>query len=79
MTSVKKTDRPLLQNVVKSTSTTVASGTKMLVIRKMEAGEKRAVCSFLNLPPATVPTIMANGEKKGTENHKIAGIRCKLQ
>jgi hypothetical protein len=37
----------------------------MLVIRKMEAGEKGAdVCSSLDLPPATVPTIMANAEKK---------------
>jgi hypothetical protein len=36
----------------------------MLVIRKMEAGEKHAnICSSLCLAPATVSTIMANAEK----------------
>ena len=36
----------------------------MLVIRKMEGGEKRAnVCSSLSLAPATVSTIMANAER----------------
>jgi len=36
----------------------------MLVIRKMEAGEKRGnVCSSLGLAAATVSTIMGNAEK----------------
>jgi hypothetical protein len=36
----------------------------MLVIRKMEAGEKCAnVCSSLGLASATVSTIMGNAEK----------------
>jgi len=36
----------------------------MLVIRKMDAGEKHAnICSSLGLVPATVLTIMANAEK----------------
>jgi hypothetical protein len=38
--------------------------TKMLVIRKMEAGEKHAnVCSSLSLAPAKVPTAMGNAEQ----------------
>jgi len=46
MTSIKKTDFPLLQKGVKGTRKTLTSETKMLVIRKIEAGEKRAnVCS----------------------------------
>ena len=51
---------------------TVTLETKMVVIRIMEAGEKRAdVCSSLSLAPATVSTIMVNTEKiktVGTEN-----------
>jgi len=54
----------------------------MLVIRKMEAGNKRAnVCSSLGLALATISTIMGNAEKNktiGTENYKIACIKCKL-
>jgi hypothetical protein len=42
MTSIKKTDCPLLQQEVKRTRNTVTLETKMLVIRKMEAAEKRA-------------------------------------
>jgi hypothetical protein len=39
----------------------------MLVIRKMEAGEKRAnICSSLGLAPATVSAIKANAEKNKT-------------
>ena len=48
----------------------------MLVIRKMEAGEKRAnICSSLGLALATVSTIMVKAEKikqsaqKTTELH----------
>ena len=64
MTSIKKTDCPLLKKRVKRTRKTVTLETKMLVIRKMEAGEKRGnVCSSLGLAPATVSTIMANAEK----------------
>ena len=37
---------------------------KILVIKKMEAGEKRAnVCSSLGLAPATVLRVMANAKK----------------
>jgi len=47
----------------------------MLVIRKMEAGKKRAnACSSLGLELATVSTIMGNAEKNktiGTENYKL--------
>jgi len=42
MTSIKKTDCLLLQKGVKRTRKTVTLETKMLVIRKTEAGEKRA-------------------------------------
>jgi len=53
-----------LQKGVKRTGKTVTLKTKMLVIRKMEAGEKRAnVCSSLGLTPATVSTVMVNAEE----------------
>ena len=46
------------------TRKTVTLETKMLVNRKMEAGEKRSnSCSSLGLAPATVSTIMASAEK----------------
>ena len=49
---------------MKRTRKTVTLETKMLVIRKMEAGKKCAnVCSSLSLAPATVSTITANTEK----------------
>jgi len=80
--SIKKTDYPLLQKGVKRTRTTLILETKMLVIRKMEAGKKRAnICSSLCLAPATVSTVMVNAEKNkavGTEDYKIACIKCKL-
>jgi len=61
MMSIKKTDCPLLQKGVKRTRKAVTLKNKMLVIRKMEAGEKRAnVCSSLGLAPATASTIMTN-------------------
>ena len=64
MTSIKKTDCPLLQKGVKITRKTVTLENKMLVVRKMETGQKRAnVCSSLGLAPATVSTIMAKAEK----------------
>jgi hypothetical protein len=64
MTSIKETDFPLLQKGVKRTSKAVTLGTKMLVIRKIEASEKCVnVCSSLGLTPATVSTIMATDEK----------------
>jgi len=60
---MKKTDFPLLQKGVKRTSKTVTLETKMLVIRKMEAGEKRAnVCSSLGLAPATVTFFLMSSE-----------------
>jgi hypothetical protein len=46
MTSIKKTGLPLLQKGVKRTKKTLTLETKVLVIKKMEAGKKRAnVCS----------------------------------
>ena len=82
MTSLKKTDYPPLQKGVKRTRTTVTLETKILMIRKVEAGEKSAnVCSSLGLAPVTVSTIMANAEKNetvSTENYKIARIKCTL-
>jgi CENP-B N-terminal DNA-binding domain. len=63
-TSIKKTDYPLLQKGMKTTRKTVTLDTKMIVIRKMEAGEKRCkICNSLGLAPATVSIIMAKGEK----------------
>jgi len=54
----------------------------MLVIRKMEAGEKRAnVCSSLDLTPATVSTIMANAEKikkSAQKTTKLCALNVKL-
>jgi len=41
MMSIKKTDCPLLQKGVKRTRKTGPLETKILVIRKMKAGEKR--------------------------------------
>jgi hypothetical protein len=64
MASTKKTDRRLLQKGVRMTRKTVTLETKMLVIRKMEASEKRAnVCSSRSLASATASTITANAEK----------------
>ena len=63
-TSIKKTECPLLQKGVKRSRKTVTLETKMLVIRKMEASEKRAnICSSLGLVPAAVSKSMANAEK----------------
>ena len=80
--SIKKTDCLLLQKGVKRTRKTVTLETKMLVIRKMEAGGKRAnICSSLGFAPATVSTNMVYGEKNktvGTENYKTACIDCKI-
>jgi len=77
MTSIKKTDCPLLQKAVKRTRKTVTLETKMLVIRRMEAGEKRAnVCSSLGLAPATVSTIMANAEKIKQSAQKTTKLRA---
>ena len=70
-----------MQKGVKITRKTVALETKRLVIRKMEADEKRAnFCSSLVVAPATVSTIMVNAKKNpnGTGNYKIACIKCKL-
>ena len=77
MTSIKKTDCPLVQRGVKRTRKTVTLETKMLVIRKMEAGEKRAkVCSSLGLAPTTVSTIMANAEKIKQSAQKTTKLRA---
>jgi hypothetical protein len=46
MTSVKKTDSPVLQKGVKITSNTNLE-TKILVIRKIEFGEKRELILYV--------------------------------
>ena len=64
MMSIKKTDCSLLLKGVTRTRKTVTLETKMSVIRKMEAGKKRAnVCSSHSLALATVSIIMVNSEK----------------
>jgi hypothetical protein len=47
--STKKTDFPLLQKGVKRTRKTVTLETKMLVIRKMGAGEKRKLKLYVTM------------------------------
>ena len=64
MISNKKTDCSLLQKGAKIIRKTVTLHTKISVIRKMEAGDKRKVCSSPGLAPATVSIIMANAKKK---------------
>ena len=65
MPSIKKTDCPLLQKGVKRKSKAVTLETKMLVIRKMGAGEKRAnVCSSLGLAQATVTLFLMSSEPR---------------
>ena len=47
------------------------------MIRKLEAGEKRAnVCSSLGLAPATVSTVMANAEKIKQSAQKTTKLRA---
>jgi hypothetical protein len=49
----------------------------MLVIRKMEAGEKRAnICSSLGLALTPVSTIMANAEKIKHSAQKTTKMRA---
>jgi len=49
----------------------------MLVIRKMEAGEKRAnVRGSLGLAPAIISTAMANAEKIKQLAHKTTKLRA---
>ena len=77
MTSIKKTKYPLLKKGTKRTRKTVTLETKILVIRKLEAGEKRAnVCSSLGLAPATVSTVMANAEKIKQSAQKTTKLRA---
>jgi len=65
MMSIKKTKFPLLQKGVKKTRKTLTLKTKILVIRKMEAGEERAnVCSSLGLAPATVTFFLMSSEPR---------------
>jgi hypothetical protein len=47
--SVKNTDCPLLQKRVKTTRKTVILETKILAIRKMEAGEKRKLKFYITM------------------------------
>ena len=77
MTSIKKTACPLLQKGVKRTRKSVTLETKILVIRKMEAGEKRAnICSSFGLAPDTVSTIMTNVEKIKQYAQKTTKLRA---
>ena len=77
MTSIKQTNYPLLRKGTKRTRKTVTLETKILVIRKLEAGEKRAnVCSSLGLAPATVSTVMANAEKIKQSAQKTTKLRA---
>ena len=82
MTSIKKSNFPLLQKGVKRTRITVTLETKMLVFRKREAGEKHAnVYNSFGLAPATVSTIMSNAEKikqSAQKTTKVCIIKCKL-
>ena len=49
----------------------------MLVIRKMEAGEKRAnICSSLGLALATVSTNMVNAEKMKQSAQETTKLRA---
>ena len=62
---IKKRDCPLLQKGVKRTRKVVTLETKMLVIRKMGAGEKHAnVGSSLSLAPATVTFFLVSSEPR---------------
>ena len=77
MTSIKKANFFLLQKGVKRTRKTVTLDTKLLVLTKMETGEKRAnVCSSLVLAPATLSTIMANAEKIKQSAQKTKKLRA---
>ena len=77
MTSTKKTGCPLLQKGMKRTRKTVTLETKMSVIRKMEAGEKRAnVYSSLVFAPGAVSTITANAEKIKQSAQKTRKLRA---
>jgi len=77
MMSVKKTDCPLLQKGVKRARKTVTLKTKMLVVIKIEDGEKRAnVCSSLVIAASNVPTIMANAEKIKQSAHIPTKLRA---
>ena len=77
MTTIKKADFPVLQKGVKIKRNAVTLETKVLVFRKMEAGEKRAnVCSSLGLAPAAVRTVMANAEKIKQPAQKTTKLRA---
>ena len=77
MTSIKKTDCPLLRKGVNTSRKTVTLETKILVISNMEASENRAnVCSSLGLAPANVSTVMANAEKINQSAQKTTKSRA---
>ena len=62
---------------MKKTRNTVTLETKILVFRKMEAGEKCAnVCSSFGLSPATVSTVMANAGKIKQSAQKTTKLRA---
>ena len=63
--SFKKKNFPRLQKGVKRTRRTVPFETKILAIRKMEAGEKRAnVCRSLGLAQTTVTLFLMSSEPR---------------
>jgi transcriptional regulator len=76
MTSIKR-HCPLLQKGVKTTRKTLTLGTKILVIREKEAGDKRAnICSSLGLVLAVVSQIMAYAEKIKQSAEKTIKLRA---
>jgi len=77
MTSIKRTDCPLLPKGVRRTKKNVTLETKILVIRKKEAGKKRAnVGSSHGLAPATVSTVTVNAEKIKQLAHKTTKLHA---
>jgi hypothetical protein len=76
MKSVKKMDCLILQKGSKRTRKVVTLDNKMLMIRKIKAGENRAnFFSSLGLAPATVSTIMAKAAKMKQSAQKNINLR----
>jgi len=64
MTSIKKQIFLFCKNELKERGGLYLKETKMLVIRKMEAGEKRDVCRSLGLAQATVTLSLMSSEPR---------------
>jgi hypothetical protein len=77
MTSIKKDKLSFFARSSEKTRKIVALETKMLVIRKMEAGEIRAnVRSSLDFVPTTVSPIMTHAEKIKQSAQKTTKLRA---